>query len=190
MKTLTLFFLIVFTTVLTVNAQITKGNWMVGGSANFTNSKAESKGNGFTSKSKVSGFNISPNLGYFIADQFALGLTPSLSFSNPEGENNNSTSYGIGPFFRYQFLDIDKKINILAETSYRFGKVSGQSTDGSKSNSFQFKAGPVIYFNSSVGLELTVDYDTRNIKNGSGSETSFSSFNISIGFQIHLEKQQ
>lgn len=189
MKTLTLFFFIVFATLLTANAQITKGNWMVGGSANFGFSQAESSGNGFSSSGKASGFTIAPNIGYFIKDKFVIGAVPSFSFSNPEGSNNNGTSYGIGPFIRYYFLKPESKVNLLAQIRYGFGKGKSQSSQGSNTSGYGLKAGPVIYFNSSVGLEFTLDYSYSKIKSdNSDNVANFKNLNFGFGFQIHLEK--
>lgn len=189
MKTLTLFFFIVFTTLCTVNAQITKGNWMVGGSAYFGSSSAESSGNGFSSSAKGSGLNISPNLGYFIKDKFVIGAIPSFDFSNPEGDNNNSTSFGIGPFVRYYFLKPENKINLLAQLRYGFSKGSNQGGASSQNTGYGIKVGTVIYFNSSVGLEFALDYSySKNKSNNSDSISTFKNLNLGIGFQIHLEK--
>ena len=188
MKTLTLFFFIVFTT-LTANAQITKGNWMVGGSAYFGSVKSESSGNGFNSDSKASGLGIAPNLGYFIKDKFVIGVSPTFNFSNPGGPNNNGTSFGIGPFIRYYFLKPENKVNLLAQARYGFSKAKSQSSSGSNTNGYDFKAGPVIYFNSSVGLEFTLDYSySRNKSNNSDNVSIYKNINLGIGFQIHLEK--
>lgn len=186
MKTLTLFFLIVFTTLCTVNAQITKGNWMVGGSGNFSSTKSE---NSSGSEAKGTLFEIKPNIGYFVIDKLATGINSSIGFGNPSGSNNNSWGYSIGPFIRYYFLEIDKKINLLSQVDYSIGqgKSDFSSLDTNSSN-LSIKAGPVIYFNSSVGLELLLNYDYSKSKRGS-SETIGNQFNISIGFQIHLEKK-
>lgn len=186
MKTLTLFFFIVCTTLLSANAQITKGNWMVGGDANFNIDKTEStNSSGFSNSSKFFNFRITPAIGYFIEDKFALGLSPFLAFTNPEGSNNNNISYGVGPFARFYFLKAENKINLFAQTSYFFAQTDHPSVT-SKSSSFEFKTGAVMFFNSSVGLELTLNYINNKIKNSSEATSNRLSFNV--GFQIHLEK--
>ncbi len=188
MRTLTLFFFFVFATLSTVNAQITKGNWMIGGGANFNFDKSEvTNSNGFTSSSRVTNFRITPVIGYFVNDKFALGLSPFLAFSNPEGSNNNTSSYGAGPFVKYYFLKTENRINLFAQTSYFLAYTKNLSGTG-RSSSFEFKTGPVYYFNSSVGLELTLNYKNDNLNNNSGSEGTSNRISFNIGFQVHLEK--
>ncbi len=85
-------------------AQITKDNWLVGGSASFSNSKQ----NLIYSADKNSdvSFSILPNIGYFITDKFALGLSPGVSFRQSKSNNvkSNVSSYAIGPFAKYYLL--------------------------------------------------------------------------------------
>ncbi len=184
MKTLTLFFLIVFVTTLTTNAQITEGNWMVGGTGNFYNSKAESS----TSTSEGFGFNIFSNVGYFPIDKFVIGLTPSFGYSKTKGNSNSSNGFGIGAFTRYYFFESDKRINLLTHLQYGFTNnyTGGEKTSTNKN--FILKAGPVIYFNSSVGLELTLNYENTKSESGFGYDTKFNTLSLGLGFQIHLEK--
>lgn len=58
---------------MTANAQITKGNWMVGGIGNFYSAQLKNSNN-MTDNSI--GVELRPNLGYFIIDKFAFGATP------------------------------------------------------------------------------------------------------------------
>lgn len=187
MKTITLFFFMVFGMISTSNGQITKGNWLVGGSGSFNSTTAEGNSNGITTTSKGSSIQINPNVGYFVSDKFAVGLNPYVSFGNPEGSNNNSFGFGIGPFARYYFLKADKSINVFSHIGYNYGKGYRNSESVNDSNNFVVKAGPVLYFNDSVGLELTLDYNISNI-NYNSSTTDFKTFSIGLGFQIHLEK--
>jgi hypothetical protein len=183
MKTLKLICLALLFTTTVLQAQITKGNWMVGGTANYNNNSFESSSNGVTSKSKGSGLIVSPTIGYFPANNFACGLSVNFGLSMPE-RGDNVTSYGIGPFARYYFLKPEKTVNLLAQVDYSY---SITPSSDSKSSNLGFKAGPVVYFNSSVGLEFTVNYF---ISRGSspGFETTNKGLNVGFGFQIHLEK--
>jgi hypothetical protein len=182
MKTLKITITILLFTI-TTNAQITKGNWMVGGYANYYNSSSESmNSSGSTSSSKGSSINVSPTIGYFIINNLACGLSGNFVLSIPE-QGNNVTSYGAGPFVSFYFLKPEKRINILSQVGYYYGT----SSNDSKYNSYNFKAGPVIYFNSSVGLELTIDYSVSKYSYTSSSEFTFKSLSIGFGFQIHLK---
>src|SRR5690606_41178083 len=95
MKTLTLFFFILVALTLTANAQITKGNWMVGGSGEYINQTFK---NDDGLKSKLETIAIRPNIGYFIKDKFAFG--GALRFQ----KQSIYYTYGIGIFSRY-YLD-------------------------------------------------------------------------------------
>jgi hypothetical protein len=184
MKILTLFFLIVFTTVLTANAQITEGNWMVGGSGTFYNSKAESNSN----TSEGTGIYMFADIGYFPLDKFVVGLTPSIGYSKTKGNSDSSSGFGIGAFTRYYFLKSDKRINLFTHFEYNFFNNYSGGNKTNTSNSFIIKGGPVIYLNSSVGLELTLNYENSKDNSVNGTDSTFKTFNLGIGFQIHLEK--
>lgn len=63
------------------HGQLTQGNWLLGGSSQFSlyqNKYTTQYPTAFEQTSQ--GFNItaSPNIGYFIKDRFALGIRPSL----------------------------------------------------------------------------------------------------------------
>ncbi len=167
-----------------VNSQITKGNWLVGGNGHFSSQIEDLNG------TEVRGLNIktSPTIGYFFIDKFAGGLKTNLTYSKIKfnGGVSKSTGVGIGPFLRYYFLDTDKRVNLLAETTYQYifyKSNNGGSSD--KNNVYTISAGPIIYFNSSVGIEFTGNYEIFNSKR---TATSAKTFYLSIGFQIHLEK--
>lgn len=59
----TLFFFIVFSLSLTLNAQLTKGDWLVGGSGEYTNQNYEFD-NGDSYKREY--ITIKPSIGYFL----------------------------------------------------------------------------------------------------------------------------
>ena len=100
-------FLFALTTSLTINSQITKGNWMVGGSGNISMYENKYNGVGNETSNKGIGMNISPNIGYFLVDRFVLGAPLGVGYTIPK-DAQNSFSYGIGPYSRYYFLEEDK----------------------------------------------------------------------------------
>ena len=107
---------------------------------------------------------------------------PKVSFGGKTKGGNSNSGFSVGPFIRYYFLKTEKNINFLVEANYYYGK------DFNKSDfvtNYGFKAGPVIYFNSSVGLELLAKYE--HVFYSSDSFTT-NSFQIGLGLQIHLEK--
>jgi hypothetical protein len=168
------------------NAQITKGNWMVGGSGNFTNYKSTFQSNNSEVTNTGNGINISPNLGYFVIDNFALGTAVGFNYSNPSGANNNSHSYGISPFVRYYFRKSEKIINPFLQTSYGFSKGKSENGGSNKSSGYTIKGGSAFFLNSSVALELTIEYNS-SINNPFNRQYDY--FTTGIGLQIHLEKE-
>ncbi|MDB5276236.1 MAG: hypothetical protein JWR61_1191 [Ferruginibacter sp.] len=162
-----------------VSGQVTKGSWLVSGSANYSRLQSSSEA---ATKFKQTNFQISPTVGYFLKDKFALGLRPSLSYGSNTIANSN-TVLGIGPFSRYYFLKPENIFNLFTEGSYSYGTITG----GQRLNTFSILAGQVVYFNSSVGLEFTVGYSTTKIVDYSGTNNEIK---VGIGFQFHLEEDR
>ena len=180
MKSLKKFSIIILFFTITANAQITKGNWMVGGNAYFSNvTNKNSNGEQTQSSTQI---NVQPNIGYFFYDRFVGGLSTSLGYGKVNGNNNSNSGFSLGPYVRYYFLKSEKTINFLLEANYYYGKDFNKSNFGT---SYGFKTGPVIYFNSSVGLELLAKYE--HDYNSSDSNTA-NVFQLGLGFQIHLKK--
>jgi hypothetical protein len=177
-KSILLFFT-AFTFYNHANCQITKGNWLVGGSGQFQKQREDLRG------SDIRGLVISasPDIGYFIFDKLGVGIKGDLSYSRIKttGNVSKSTFLAMGPFARYYFLAIDNRINLFCEAIYQH-TIDFHSFH---QNDLTFAAGPVIFFNSSVGLELTAKYSRSNSEI---SLTKAKTLFLSLGFQIHLEK--
>lgn len=166
------------------NAQLTKGNWLVGGNGYLSSQSQNLRGVNV----KGSNLRLSPNVGYFIADKFAAGARINFEINKLRypGVVDNSTRYGIGPFLRYYLLNSEKRVNILTEAFYQYSKTTSDNSSSSD-NTFRISAGPVIYFNSSVGLEFTLNYEYLKMPE---TDTDTKKFFLGIGFQIHLESNK
>ena len=180
MKTIKIFFITTILFTLSANSQITKGNWLVGGNASFSYSKYENAEG--TDNNQGNYLTITPNLGYFIKNNFVTGLQLSFSHSHRNGNTSTGFDYGGGPFVRYYFMKPEKLVNFLLEANYSY-------YTGSKANSFNnnygFKTGPVIFFNSNVGLEILASYNSSFISSGG---YDLKEIKFGFGLQIHLEK--
>jgi hypothetical protein len=183
-------FLLLF---LNASAQLDKGIWLVGGTGNFLSSKYENSSliNSYTSNRLD--IAVSSNVGYFVIDKLALGLKMGFTKYKEQvvstgGLYSNVNRFSFGPFVKYYFLEKDKQYNILTDLSYQYGLYSFKPTKGN-SNTFNASVGPVIYFNTSVGLEFLLGYYStkETIKQNGDNITKQSGFQIGIGFQIHLE---
>jgi hypothetical protein len=142
---------------------------------------------------------ISPSIGYFIIDKLGLGFRPSYLLHKSEdrgstgtasGGRGNFSSFEIGAFGRWYFLNKDNNYNIVSDISYNYGFQSNFGSNTGHSNSFKFLTGPVIYFNSSIGIELLVGYNRSKILNNDNTTSLNKGFLTTIGFQIHLEKDK
>jgi hypothetical protein len=86
------------------NAQTEKGNFLLGGSVNFSTSNNENE-----NPAKRTTFGVAPRVGYFVSDNWAVGTTLDYSISKTKGSiqgemtyiGYQSINYGISPFVRY-----------------------------------------------------------------------------------------
>lgn len=187
MKTMKLFFIPMLLFSILANAQITKGNWMVGGSGSFVNYKNTYPDNNTKTTYTGNDLFLLPNVGYFVVDNFSIGSIVAFSFVNPSGPDNNTLSFGLAPFVRYYFRKSDKIINPFLQASYSFNRSKNQLQDGhNKFSEYRLKGGSAFFLNSSVALEITIEYNSsiNNVNN-----TQYDNFTTGIGLQIHLEKE-
>ncbi len=154
-----------------LTAQITNPNWMVGGSGSFYSAHLKDNNNSISSI----GLELRPNIGYFLMDNFAVGLTPLFAYSKIRN-GSSATNYGIGPYIRYYFLRPEKRVNVLSQIGFTYS--------GNDSSSLNFKAGPALFLNNSVALEMTLNYNLDKLN----STTNYNILSLGIGLQIHLEK--
>jgi len=177
-----LLIIIAFTFYTQANCQITQGNWLVGGNATFSRLQSSSTA---AAQFKQTSLAISPLIGYFLKDKFAVGIKPSLLYGSNNVANTN-TIISVGPFVRYYFLNPENILNLFAEGSYAYGSITGKGQGiGQRLNIFSFSGGPVLYFNSSVGLEFIIAYSASKVIGFRGRNNEIK---LGLGFQIHLEK--
>lgn len=191
MKTFKTLFIATLLFNLTTNAQITKGNWMVGGSASFASRDYE-QGSGLFSGGQngtINSLNLNPNMGYFIVNNLVVGANIGANYQFGSGNYKTFSTYNIGPFIRYYFLKQEKKFNILVQGGYHYGTARSKDVVSYNQNGYNFKTGPVVFLNSSVAVEFLLEYDVLSRENGSFGTNSNKSFLIGLGLQIHLEKK-
>lgn len=160
------------------NAQIEQGNWMMGGSGSFGNYKIRNGDDSFNSTQ----IGINPNIGYFIIDKLAFGTAAQVNFSIYTDGSPTYKSYTISPFVRYYFFENEKKINIFSEVNYEILRISNNVQ---KQDKFKVKAGVVFFLNSSVGIEVALNYS----KQKSNLDYEYRGIYLDVGFQIHLERE-
>ncbi len=157
-------------------AQLQQGNWMVG--AQVANIKFT---NGFN-------MNLTPKLGYFVQDRWAVGAQVGLDVASPEGSSDTQTTWSIAPFTRYYFAsnEIDNLLRngaFFAEGSAGFG--GNNSSAGNSTNGVELGigAGYSYFITRNVGLEGMLKYQGLV---GGGNTTAQGNLYLGVGFQIYL----
>lgn len=172
----------VFAGVNQANAQIQKGNIMVGG--DLAGFKV-----GLQKGASVN-LSIQPKLGYFVKDNIALGGYVNIGVDYAKSRGTTVT-YGIGAFGRYYVSD--PRLDLLKHTRF-FGEanvgIGGANTKKAgepsiTTNGLEFGVGPgVAYFiTPNIGLEALVKY---NLIAGFGSTATSHTLGFNLGFQIYL----
>jgi hypothetical protein len=160
------------------NAQIQKGNVMIG--ANLSNIKfGLDKPNAFT-------FNISPKAAWFVQDGLALGGEVNLGLATQKGSGTD-ISYGVSALGRYYG---ETGANEVVKSSRFFGEatvgIQGYNPSaGGSTNGLGFSFGPgfTYFVTPSIGLEALLKY---NGVVGFGSSAYAHNLGLGVGFQIYL----
>jgi len=114
--------------------------------------------------------NISPQVGFFLSNDFLVGLEidfARLSTKDPDDVNNkaSATGFGIGPFVRARMLEAGG-FGFWMEGAFQFGVVNAKFTSGGdtrnadKYTGIGLHAMPVLSydFSSSLSVELSCDF--------------------------------
>lgn len=184
MKKIILLLALSFFWVTGLNAQIQKGNIMIGGAVSDLSV-------GLQSESDVR-FNLMPMAAWFVKDGLALGAYVNFGLLHVGGTEGSSLNYGVGPMGRYYITD--NSIEVLKHTRFfldaRVG-IDGSNTTkgGSSTNGLGFSLGPgIAYFiTPNIGLEGLIAYK-GNV--GFGSTNYIGNLIFNIGFQIYLPSKQ
>lgn len=163
-------------------AQIQKGNYMVGaGLANFDFG---------LQKGASVGLDLHPRVGYFIADNVAIGALVNFGFNYAKSQGTN-INYGVNAFSRYYFakkeVDLIKHAYLFIEGNVGINGKNTIVTDkpNSSTNGLGLGIGPgITYFlTPNIGIEALAKY---NGIVGFGNTATAHALNIEVGFQIYL----
>lgn len=164
------------------NAQIQKGNYLVGG--DIANLNFDLGGGGLFS------VNLNPKAAWFIKDNTALGAYLNFGLSTAKGVKA-STTYGVGALGRY-YINDPKTIVLKQGRLFFEGNVGIQGisvANGSNTTGLGLGVGPgyAYFITPEIGLETLLKY---NGIVGFGSNPYTSSLNLNVGFQIYLSKNK
>jgi hypothetical protein len=168
--------LTIFTTK--TNAQIQKGNILVGG--DLANLNLTLGGSGAFQVT------VDPKVAFFIRDNVALGAYLDFGLATAKGAGTD-TRYGVGALARYYVND--PTVNVLNHGRLFFEGNAGiqgiSQSDGSNTTGLGLGIGPgyAYFITPNIGLETLLKY---NGVVGFGSEPYSSNLNLGIGFQIYL----
>ena len=196
-----------FTTFTILGQPLDKGNFLLGSTVGFSTSDSkvtktedgvEVPANGPTAL-QVS---VAPNVGYFVFDNFALGLGFDYTFSSveqPDLDKTDDSDLLFGPFLRY-YIPFENDMAFFIVTDFGFGKSSDNQLIAGENRSidnnvFAIGVGPgiTIFSNNGIGLEALFKYNyaRSNFETEIGgirtsSKTTTSQFDVSVGFQFYF----
>ena len=155
----------------------------IGGSFSFSGSSVRSSAS-TTIRTCSTTFNVAPDFGWFIGDKWAVGIRPTVGFSNTsnnEGVQSKNFSLGINPYARYQLL-AHNRFGLWAEAdpAITFLQSRSQTRDGvwssnSHSTAYGVDLLPVLTYqlNRHISLETRLNLFSLYLK-GMDSENSTS----------------
>ncbi len=164
------------------NAQLQKGNFLVGGDiANFNFTLGG--GGAFQAT-------LDPKVAFFIQNNVALGVYIDFGLATAKGAGT-TTNYGAGALGRYYVND--PKLEVLKHGRLFFegnAGIQGVSlSGGSNTTGLGLGIGPgyAYFITNNIGLETLLKY---NGIVGFGSQPYNSNLNLGIGFQIYLSNRR
>ncbi|MPS65882.1 MAG: hypothetical protein DI622_08965 [Chryseobacterium sp.] len=166
----------------TANAQIQKGNWLVGSSLLSSNFGLNTGG----------GYNISiqPKGAYFIEDNVAVGGYVNLGISKVTNGSPTRFDYAVGGLGRYYLSPGEKGVDNLLNHGRWFFEgnvgIGGSSVEnGNSTTGLDFGVGPgySYFITPNIGLEGLVKYQGQA---GFGNEGLNSNITFNIGFSIYI----
>ena len=106
-----------------MNAQTSKGTWMVSGKTelgfNSTETKVEFQGAN-VAESKTTSFTLNPAASYFVIDNLAIGL--GLGFNSSKTDDDKSNTFSVMPQATY-FFTVDGNIKPYVEAGVGYGTI-------------------------------------------------------------------
>ncbi|MGB3077912.1 MAG: hypothetical protein WBB31_02450 [Saprospiraceae bacterium] len=156
-----------------ISAQtVGSGAWMLGGSAGFSSTKVKG------ADASTTLINITPNVGYFFANNLAVGAR--VNFLSSSSNGNSNSNFGYGPFARLYVTD---PIFIQAGIDFEAATLDFNSIfAGDGSTTIHAAVGYSLFLNNSVAIEPSVYI---NIYNGGDDnfDSDYTRFGLNIGVQ-------
>ncbi|CAN5912138.1 hypothetical protein BH24BAC1_BH24BAC1_14960 [soil metagenome] len=157
--------------------QTEKGSKMIGGTMYLATSAHQ--GSGFLQ------FGLNPQLGFFVADHFAVG--PGLSFSAFSYGDQRGIGYGVSPFARYSFGSSPARLFLSGGAGIGGNRTSSLDyVQTYRTTHVRFGPGLTYFLNEFVGLDGVLTYDLNKYQ----GEPASRALNLNVGVQVFLPWQQ
>lgn len=159
--------------IFTAHAQVNKGRILIGGSGTFSK--------GLANRPNYTSFGISPNIGFFLANQICVGF--NAGYNNYSQTNFSSSSLSVGPFARFYLLSGNISPFAFAAGGYGLSRSdNGNSTVTRSAISVASGLGVAFFLNDYVALEPTFGwYWGKTEQQDAGSDLL-----LSLGLQVYI----
>lgn len=151
-------------------------------------------------------FSFAPKVGYFLFDNFALGIGMDYTFSrvsDPNEDRVTDSDLLFGPFARYYF-PVSADMAFMLEANFGFGNATDViNFDGQNrrltTNIFAFGVGPgfTIVSDDAIGITAQLKYNYAQSRFDSDfggissvTETKTNQFDFSVGLQFYFSRIQ
>jgi hypothetical protein len=196
-------------------AQTNQGSVLLGGSINFSSYNESRKDDFHSIESKTTNFNISPTVGYFVANRVAVGSSVGYIYSLSKYNSDmlvRGMGFSVAPFVRYYKL-LGDKAAIFGSASVNYARYTAKGSnvhqDFTKTPykrtdtdyGAAFTPGLTYFVSSKIGLEATlgsigfgkeqVNYQDGNYHTESTSTDFRAQFGLShssIGIYFYLNR--
>ncbi|MEO5979466.1 MAG: outer membrane beta-barrel protein [Chryseolinea sp.] len=166
-------------------AQTSQGSVSLGGGFNFGASKDQNPGN----DDKTTSFSFSPQVGYFVVDNFEVGLALSLSTVNQkpgDGTDYKDSGFGIGPFARYYIFTSNEKFAFFGDARFGFNAYKHKPESGNDSKgsvaAFSVSPGFVFFPTKHWGVELSLSLLSITSQDPNKDGDNDKRTNVNFGF--------
>lgn len=154
---------------------INKGSMIISGGAGFWSQGGDLHGN-----DRLTIFNISPSIEYFVISHMACGGKLSYSYRSQSG--NSSNYWGVGPKLSYYFGNPNSKLYPFISGSYNYLN----SVDYSKTDLI-LTGGVASMISENVAITGSVYFMIEEMENkDTDISTSGNTFGIEVGLTIFI----
>ena len=176
-RTITVFALLCLFSIEKTNAQLQRGNLIVG--ADLANINLG------LNKGSLTSISLTPSAQWLVRNNLSLGAY--VNFGIITSKDYTQTDYGIGPVGRYYI--VDENVNMLKRGNWFVEANAGfqgeNIKDGNSTNGLGIGFGPgyAYFITHDIALESLLKF---NLNVGFGNTTTTSDLNLHFGFQIYL----